>query len=95
VTTKTKQPAADDRVDVHVPDTEVMRELGVSHMTIFRYDNDPTMIALGWPPPIRLGLKGQRKFRSRKLLDAFKAAMLRRAFEERRKYLAKRGGAAA
>jgi hypothetical protein len=72
--------------DQFVPDTDVKAELGgISTMTLWRWDKDPKMIALGLPPAIRIG---QRKYRSRKLLEKFKTSMLRRA-------IAARGGEAA
>jgi hypothetical protein len=69
--------------DALVPDGQVAVELGnISLMTIVRYDADPAMASLGWPPPIRLK---QRKYRSRHALEAFKAALIRRAVEQRRR----------
>jgi hypothetical protein len=71
-----------DAPDILVPDGQVAVELGgISFMSIVRYDADPLMAALGWPPPIRLK---NRKYRSRKALESFKAALTRRAIEERR-----------
>jgi hypothetical protein len=61
--------------DHHVPDPMVCAELGVTSMTLWRYDHDP---ALNFPPPIRIR---KRNFRSRRLLDAWKERMLRAAIE--------------
>jgi hypothetical protein len=65
-----------------VPDPKVFQEFDVSPMTGYRWDHSEELIALGWPPPIRIG---QRKYGSRKALEAFKAALMRRAINERRK----------
>jgi hypothetical protein len=76
-------------VDELVPDRQVRREVGgVSDMTIWRWDHDPKMVELGWPPPVRIR---KRKFRQRKQLEAlqrkqleaFKANLLRQAVERR------------
>ena len=66
--------------DEFAPDLKVCEELGVTAMTLWRWDHDPAKAALGWPPPIRIG---PRKFRSRKLLEEFKAAMVQRALADR------------
>lgn len=66
--------------DALVPDPQVQREFDVTGMTIYRWDADPQMAALGWPPPIRIR---KRKFRSRHALEGFKANMARRAIAER------------
>ena len=65
-----------------VPDPKVLQEFDVSAMTVFRWDHSEELIALGWPPPIRIG---QRKYRSRIQLDRFKTVLMRRAIEQRRK----------
>ena len=77
--------------DVLVADTEVCRELGISSMTIHRYDQDERMIALGWPPKIKMR---QRNYRSRRALEAFKAGLVRRAIEQRRQQMEPAGEAA-
>jgi len=67
-----------------VPDGEIARELGgLSSMSLHRYDRDPAMIALGWPPPIKIK---QRKYRSRLAFENFKRGLVRRAIEERRQH---------
>ena len=48
-------------------------------MSIWRWDRDPELIKLGWPPPIRIR---SRKFRSRIALENFKRVMARRAIEQ-------------
>jgi hypothetical protein len=68
----------DELPDVLVPDAQVLKELGgITSMTLWRYDHDASM---NFPPPVRLG---KRKFRSRKMLEEFKAQLLRRALAER------------
>lgn len=69
-----------DAPDELVPDPRVGRELNISSMTMWRWDRDPEMVALGWPPPVRLR---KRKYRSRQLLEKFKSAALRRAIKTR------------
>jgi len=63
-----------------VPDPQVQKEFGVTAMTIWRWDRDPELIKLGWPPPIRIR---SRKFRSRIALENFKRVMALRAIEQR------------
>ena len=64
--------------DTLVPDPQVQKEFGVTAMSIWRWDRDPELIKLGWPPPIRIR---SRKFRSRIALENFKRVMARRAIE--------------
>jgi hypothetical protein len=67
-------------IDEFVPDSKVRAELGISDVTMWRWDRDPQKAALGWPPPMRTGTaKYTRKFRSRRLLEQFKANVLQRA----------------
>jgi hypothetical protein len=73
---------ADEKPDELVPDSEVSRELGdLSKMTLYRWDRDPEMAELGWPPRIEVR---KRNYRFRKQLEKFKKALLRRAIEQRR-----------
>jgi hypothetical protein len=44
--------------------------MGVCAQTIYRWDRDPKMTAQGWPPRIKFN---ERNYRSRKLLESFKA----------------------
>ena len=60
--------------------SDLTQRLGVSDMTIWRWDRDPKMAELGWPPPVKIR---KRKFRPRKQLEAFKANLLRQAVETR------------
>lgn len=70
-----------NETDVLVPDPQVRVEFGdISEMATHRWDHDPKMAELGWPPPIRI--RG-RKFRSRRALEAFKQTLVRRAITER------------
>jgi hypothetical protein len=66
VTTVTKKTAAAEESanDQFVPDRVMRGELNISPMTTWRYDHDPAMTELGWPPIIRIGAQG-RKYRSR------------------------------
>jgi hypothetical protein len=67
-------------LDKLVSDTEVAAELGVTSMSLWRWDRDIKMIGLGWPVPVRLN---RRKFRSRAALEAFKAKLVDLAIQER------------
>src|SRR6476620_9035175 len=58
--------------DTLVPDPQVQKEFSVTAMSIWRWDRDPALIKLGWPPPIRIR---SRKFRSRTALENFKRVM--------------------
>ena len=66
--------------DTLVPDPQVQKEFGVTAMSIWRWDRDPELIKLGWPPPIRIRC---RKFRSRIALENFKRVITRLAIEQR------------
>jgi hypothetical protein len=59
--------------DQFVRDPEVCKEFGVTPMTLARWTNDPE---LNFPPPVSVR---HRNFRSRKLLEEWKAAQLRKA----------------
>jgi hypothetical protein len=67
-----------------VPDPKVAEELCTSLMGLWRWDRDPVMIELGWPPKIK---RGGRNFRFRKPLDKFKQALLRQALTQRQQLL--------
>jgi hypothetical protein len=67
--------------DTFVADSVVAQELGVSTMTLWRYDHDDKMISAGWPAKI---VMGRRNYRSRKALEDFKANLLRRAISARK-----------
>ena len=59
-----------DEIEGLVPDPQVQREFGVSAMTIWRWDMDPT---LGFPPPVKIR---KRKFRSRRALEQLQARLV-------------------
>lgn len=63
-----------------VPDPVVQREFGVSAMTIWRWDHDPELLALGWPLPVRIR---RRNYRPRRAIEKFKGSLIRRAVAER------------
>jgi hypothetical protein len=72
--------------DIFVPDQVVREEFGdISEITQWRWDNDPE---LGFPPPIYI--RG-RKFRSRRMLEAFKQKVLTDAIEGRARRPRRRG----
>ena len=45
-----------DDIDEHVPDPQVCKEFNITAMTIWRWDRNPELIALGWPPPMYIGV---------------------------------------
>jgi len=64
-----------------VPDSQAMAELGgVTSMTFWRWDNNPDKAPLGWQRPVKLG---RRNFRTRSMIEAVKASLLRQALEAR------------
>ena len=66
--------------DELVPDPQVVREFGITPMSLWRWDHDDALIAAGWPPAIRIR---KRKFRSRRALETFKSTMARLAVARR------------
>jgi hypothetical protein len=64
-------------VDNFVPDPIVARELGTTLMGLHRLTHDPD---LNFPPAIKI--RG-RNFRSRRALEEFKAAQIRKAIAGR------------
>jgi hypothetical protein len=70
-----------DTADELVPNPQVRRELGgQSEMTTWRWDHNPKMATLGWPPAVRIN---GRKFRSRQALNKFREACVLCAIAER------------
>jgi predicted DNA-binding transcriptional regulator AlpA len=67
-------------IEVLIPDPAVAKEFGITLMTIWRWDNDPKKIALGWPPKVQLG---KRNYRHRSQLEVFKSNLLQRALAGR------------
>jgi hypothetical protein len=59
-----------------VPDSVVGGELEISQVTLANWTNNP---ARGFPPQIKFGNRG---YRSRKALEAYKARKLREAIAE-------------
>jgi hypothetical protein len=75
----------DGEADQFVPDPKVAAELGVSLMTLWRYDQSAELAALGWPEKISIN---KRNFRSRKKLEAYKRGMVKRAAADRKRLFA-------
>jgi hypothetical protein len=74
---RTPRNTTDDEHDVLVPDSQVAVELGgVSRMTVFRWDRDSAMTALGFPARVMLNGRG---YRSRQQLEKFKQNLMRKA----------------
>jgi predicted DNA-binding transcriptional regulator AlpA len=69
--------AAISEPDSLVPDPVVWDECGVTKMTGWRWTNDKK---LNFPPPIKIR---NRCFRSRRLLEEWKADLLRKAIAAR------------
>jgi hypothetical protein len=55
--------------DELVPDPQVAQEFHVTLMTIWRWDHDPEMAALGWEKPIKIR---KRNYRRRTMLERVK-----------------------
>ena len=64
-----------DDHDSLVPGPQVEREFGVTAMTIWRWERSN----LGFPPAIKIN---GRSYRSRLMLEAFKARLLARAMNK-------------
>jgi hypothetical protein len=74
---------SDDRdaaPDELVPDPVVCDEFDISSMTLWRWDRDPELVALGFPPPVFIR---RRKYRSRQKLEKFKRTVLHRTVTQR------------
>ena len=63
--------------DQLVPDPVICREFGISAMTLWRWDHDPTLNF-----PKRISIRN-RNFRSRKQIEAFKRRLVRGAIAQR------------
>jgi hypothetical protein len=70
-------PTSNHGPDSSVPDPAVRREFGICEMTLTRWSADPK---LHFPPPIKIN---NRCYRSRRLLDVFKADLLRKSIADR------------
>jgi hypothetical protein len=75
----------DGAPDQFVPDPQVADELGVSLMTLWRYDQSAELAEMGWPEKISIN---KRNFRSRHKLESYKRAMLKRAAADRKRLFA-------
>ena len=80
VTERSIRRCNDEEKDELVPDPTVAREFEKSLMSLWRWDHDEFQIKNGWPPPIKIW---NRKFRSRKALETFKANMTAMALTAR------------
>ena len=67
-----------------ISDPQVFRDIGITAMTAWRWDRDPRMAELGWPPPI---YRGRYKFRDSNQYQKFKANLLRQAIAKRTELL--------
>jgi hypothetical protein len=65
--------------DEWVPDPQVCREFGITDQSLWRWDQDPELAKLGFPPKIQL--RGHN-YRSRRGLEAFKQRMARNAMRK-------------
>jgi hypothetical protein len=81
------EESADAEIGALIPDPEVFRDLSITPMTGWRWDRDPHMAALGWPPPI---YRGRYKHRDANQYRKFKANLLQQAIKRRNVLLRKR-----
>jgi hypothetical protein len=72
---------ADDEL---VPDTVVVKEFGITSMSLFRWEHDPT---LGFPAKIKIR---RRNYRSRRALEEFRQRVIGMAIKQQRQRLASR-----
>jgi hypothetical protein len=63
-----------------VLDQDIERDLHVTAMTLHRWDHDPAMLELGWPPKVIIARK---KCREAELYQTFKENLVRRALAKR------------
>jgi hypothetical protein len=63
-----------------IADTKVRSQLGVSEMSVWRWDHDPSMAPPGWPARVKIG---RRNYRNREQFEAFKARLMRVAIQAR------------
>ena len=77
--------AGDEPPDQFVPDPQVAAELGISLMSLWRYDRSEELAAMGWPEKITVN---HRNFRSRRALEAYKLGMIKRAAADRKRLFA-------
>jgi hypothetical protein len=55
-----------------VPDPQIAKELGISLMTIWRWDRDAELTDLGWPAPVYIR---KRKYRNRQQFTKLQRAI--------------------
>jgi hypothetical protein len=82
---QTSPPASADESNAEqvielVPDPDVAKEFGTSLMSIWRWDQDPAMAELGWPPPVKIR---KRNHRVRQRIEAFKQTLIAKSIAER------------
>lgn len=70
----------DGKPIVLVPDRKVQDEFGKSRQALVRWDADPAMAALGWPPAVTICGK---KHRPRHLIELFKSNLISAALQQR------------
>jgi hypothetical protein len=71
-----------------ISDTDIRRDLGdLSRMAIWRWDHDPRMAALGWPPP---ELVNGRNYRNAEKYESFRGRLAREAIAKRNALLQQR-----
>jgi hypothetical protein len=64
-----------------ISDTDIRRDLGgLSRMSIWRWDRDPHMAALGWPPPESVN---GRNHRDAEQYETFRSRLAREAINKR------------
>jgi hypothetical protein len=63
-----------------IPDSEIRRDLNLSRMSLWRWDRDPAMAAIGWPPAVRIN---DRNHREADKYEEFKSRLARVAISRR------------
>jgi hypothetical protein len=77
--TRTEEQDA-EQIEKLASDPTIAKEFDTTLMGLWRWDHDPAMAALGWPPPVKIR---NRNHRVRRLIEQFKQALIRRAIEGR------------
>jgi hypothetical protein len=78
-TTSADESDAEQVIEL-VPDPDVAKEFGTSLMSLWRWDQDPAMAELGWPPPVKIR---KRNHRVRQRIEAFKQTLIAKSIAER------------
>jgi len=82
-------PESFESADAWIPDSVLIAELDISPSQKDRFDRDPKMAALGWPPKMKFGSpEGEpdpkaHNFRSRRQTEIFKRNVLDLAIKHR------------